>query len=108
MEEKTYTKEEIKTLITTRRAWTERAILALYRYQTLDEQRTLQTQHDNRVGFNGFDSPFLSELAQRLLRKQHLTDKQLHAAQKMVGKYAGQLLRLTKEIVVMQSDQDGR
>lgn len=82
--------------------------MALYRYQTLDEQKTMQTQHNNRVDFNGIDSPFLSELAQRLLRKQHLTDRQLHIAQRIIGKYAGQLLKFTKEIVAIQVPQDGK
>ena len=94
-----FTKEQIKNNITTIPKWTERAILALYRCQTSEEQVTQETREENSVGFNGVDAKFLSSLAQQLLNGYSLSPKQLTYAQKAIGKYAGQLYRIqtTKE-----------
>lgn len=91
-----YTEIEIRARITTNPKWTERAILAIYEYQTDVEQVRKETVENNGVGFNGLDAPFLSSLAQWLQKGHHLTVRQLTPAQKMIGKYAGQLKRIAK------------
>jgi hypothetical protein len=91
-----YTETEIRARITTNPRWTERAILAVYEYQTDVEQVKKETVENNGVGFNGLDAPFLSSLAQWLQKGHHLTERQLKPAQKMIGKYAGQLKRIAR------------
>lgn len=94
MAEKVWTKEEIHQLITTDARWTTRAICALYDYQTDDEVETRSTKHHNQVGFNGIDAGFLTDLALQAQSGRTLSEKQIRAAQRIIGKYAGQLLRI--------------
>lgn len=89
-----YTLEEIRINITTNRRWTERAIVVIYRYQTSAEQRRQETIEHNGVGFNGVDASFMSSLAQQIISGRSLTERQLVVAQRKIGKYAGQLLRI--------------
>lgn len=87
-----YTLAQIKEKITTNPQWTERAILALYRLQTSEEQHNQQTVENNKRGFNGVDAPILSSFASWMRGgTRHLTAKQLTIAQKRIGKYAAQL-----------------
>ena len=90
----TYTKELLREKITTDQRWTERAIVALFKAQTPDEQYLGETKENNGVGFNGTDAEFLSSLAGWILQGRSLTPKQLVIAQRKVAKYAGQLARL--------------
>ena len=83
--------EDIRTNISTKPAWAERAILAIHRYQTSTEQRYHETTELNGVGFNGVDAYILSSLADQLMRGRHLTEKQLAIAYRKLPKYAKQL-----------------
>lgn len=92
-----YTIEIVKEKLSTNRLWIERAIVALYNRQTEDEKEGRFTAEDNGVGFNAFDSPFLSNLAEWLIAGKnngHLTNNQLDVAKKKMPKYAKQILSL--------------
>ena len=89
-----YTKTMIQTKLNENQHWLERAILALYKRQTADEQERERTRHRNRIGFNSCDAPFLTSLAKWLLSGRHLTEKQCYKARIKVAKYAGQLARI--------------
>ena len=89
--------EEIKEKVATDSRWTERAILALYQRQTLDEQSTKETESHNGVGFNSIDAFILTDFAKWLIAGRHLTVKQLAVAQKKLPKYSKQLLDISKE-----------
>lgn len=82
---------KIKEKVATVQQWTERAILAIYKLQTVDEQAVGHTKVHNAVGFSGPDSELLTSFAQGIERYGHLTPKQLFIAQKKMPKYAGQL-----------------
>lgn len=88
--------KHVQEKIRTDRKWAERALKALYRCQTVEEQNTEETIERNGVGFNANDAPFLSSLAQSLEHYPHLTERQLKAAQKLLPKYARQLLDMQK------------
>lgn len=92
-----YTKEQILDMIDTRDAAVVRGVLAIYKYQTEDEKRDEFTKHNNGVGFNGPDSPFLSSLAQQYQRKGYWSEKQLYCARKRIRKYAGQLVKIANK-----------
>jgi len=87
----TYTREEIREKITTNPQWTERAIVALYKKQTDQEQINGQTIEHNGMGFNGLDAEILTSFALWIGKGRHLTPKQLQVAQKKLSKYATQL-----------------
>ena len=96
MGNKELTTEYIKKMVTTDRSWTERAVAVIYEFQTADEQRTGETKHNNKVGFSGPDAYIMSEFARWLISGRHLSQKQLALAQKRIGKYAGQLLKIAR------------
>lgn len=68
-----------------------KALVALYRRQTADEQAAGNTVYQNDVGFNGADAGFCSSVAQQLLAGRPLTDKQLAVLQRILPKYYRQL-----------------
>jgi len=47
--------------------WVIKALLAVYQRQTADEQETLETRHDNGVGFNGPDAHRMSRYAEEVM-----------------------------------------
>lgn len=91
---KKWTKEMAKELLQNDPKAVIRGIVAIYRYQTADEQMSKATFHHNGVGFNGTDDRFLSSLAQQLLDGRTLSEKQFLAGKKAMQKYAGQLARI--------------
>jgi hypothetical protein len=93
----TWTKDEIATLLMTRDAAVERALLHLHAHQLSDEQVGRFTKHDNKVGFNKMDAGFGSRLAEWLESGKKFSPKQSAAARKLVMKYAGQLARFATE-----------
>lgn len=94
---RTWTEEEIKTLVQTNDKVLYGALLKLYGEQTADEQAAGSTKHYNKRGFNGADSRFLSSVARFLKRKGYLTDKQKYCVRKKLIKYNKQLTRLANE-----------
>ena len=94
IESRVWTEEEIRTYIQTNDKVLYGAIKKLYDEQTIDEKVVGKTRHCNNVGFNGTDSKFMSSVAEFLIRKGYLTEKQKFAARKRMVKYTKQLTRL--------------
>lgn len=97
-----YTMEQIKQNITSDRNWAERAIVRLYQEQTAAEQSMMETTVKNGVGFNALDAEILSSFAEQVMthharrdNNHRLSEKQFAIAFKKLGKYAGQLYRLS-------------
>ena len=98
--------EMIREKLATDNRWLVRGIVAIYERQTFDEQQSLQTSHDNGVGFNGVDANIMSSFAQQIQRWEKmdptrrypnpLSDKQLAIARKKMGKYAKQLAAIAE------------
>jgi hypothetical protein len=84
-----------------------RALQALYARQTADEQATLNTSHRNGMGFNGFDAPLLSDIAQKSQRYGGLTPKQTALVAKKLRRYAGQLAAIAAEKSRGEEDTTG-
>lgn len=93
-QKKQWTQEEIKSFIQTNDKCLYGALKKLYAEQTADEQRSGNTKERNNRGFNGTDSKFLTSVAQFLIKRGFLTDKQKVVTRKKLMKYAGQLTRL--------------
>lgn len=74
----------------------ELALLRIYERQTLDEQTSHTTKHDNARGFGAFDAEFGTSMAKGLLKYGHLTPKQIGFARKMCLRYWRQLVECAK------------
>lgn len=94
MAKREYTVEEIRDKLTHNTVWVHRAMVALYKCQTEDEQMSDTTKHRNGMGFTAFDAKILSSFARQIDRGRPLTGKQLAIASKKVTKYAKQLHRI--------------
>lgn len=95
MEEKrVWTEEEIKELVQTNDTVLYGALKKLYACQTADEQSSKETKEHNGVGFNGFDAEFLSSVAEFLLKRGFLTEKQKMYTRRKLVKYNKQLTKL--------------
>jgi len=92
--QKKWTKAEINEKIISDQRWLERAILAVYNFQTREEKDREATVEDNGVGFNAFDAPYLSSLAEWLTDGRRLTDKQAAVARPIMLKYTWQLAKI--------------
>lgn len=88
---KTWTPDEIKTLIATNDKAVTRALLALLDRQTADEQAAQVTSHSNGMGFTGVDAEILTSFAQQVQRGRTLSVKQMEIARRKLVKYAKQL-----------------
>ena len=91
---KTWTKDEMKDILTNHDDQLCKAVVKIWEYQTADEQRVGETKEHNGVGFNGLDANILSSFAEFYKRTGFLTPKQIVIARKKMMKYAGQLCRI--------------
>lgn len=89
-----HTPESIKDLLSKNDRAVERAILAIYGRQTLDEQAMGDTRHYNGIGFSGAHANLGSYLARWLLKGNHLTGKHLDKARHMSMHYSRQLAEI--------------
>ena len=93
-----YSKEEIKTKLSTDVRWMERGVIVLYNRQTEDEKQEGVTTVYNSIGFNGTDSRYLSWVGEWLLKSpyNHLNEKHRLKVGRMLPKYWRQI----QEIIV--------
>ena len=89
-----WTQEEMKQYLETNDQVLYGALKALYDCQTVDEKSDQQTKYTNKVGFNGADSKIMSSLAEFLIRRGYLTDKQKVLVRKKIAKYLRQVTNL--------------
>lgn len=66
------------------------ALMTLYDNQTQEEQEVGYTGHNNGIGFNMMDAPFMSSIAKFYMNNGFITDKQIKAARNVVKKYSRQ------------------
>ncbi len=84
--------KQLKAKLATDEVWAQHGLLAVFRNQTFDEQRTESVNRYNNVGFVGVDAKFLSSLAKQLKYKGSLSVKQNQYLKKQMPKYARQIL----------------
>jgi hypothetical protein len=82
----------IAVLLRTNDNAVERAIVRLYKRQTLDERRDTTTRHLNRIGFSASDAKRGSRFARWVLQGKRLTGWHLEQAREMALKYRRQLV----------------
>lgn len=86
-----WTQSQIRLKLIENDQWLIRGILAIYNFQTAEEQAAETTLKHNGVGFNGVDAPILSSFAKQYKTKGYLSPKQLAKAREKMMKYVGQL-----------------
>jgi len=84
-------------LLATNNLAVERAIVAIYKRQTLDEQNSETTIHTNGVGFSGADVRNGTYYAKWILSGKRLNGKFLDKARVMAHKYMKQLVAIAHE-----------
>ncbi|MBU2249446.1 MAG: DEAD/DEAH box helicase, partial [Gammaproteobacteria bacterium] len=92
--ERPATYDDLAELINTSTEWTVGALLRLYHFQTVDEQASHSTNHQNDFGFNSFDAGILTDISQYYLTKGYLSDRQIIFVRKAIKKYINQLLNI--------------
>jgi len=90
-------KEFVKDKLSTDQLWALRALLRIFEFQTLDEQKSKDTIDHNGVGFTGTDGRILTSLAQQFKKKKYLSDKQMDIVFKKMPKYWGQIVKVSDE-----------
>ena len=90
-------KSKIRNLLETNNKAVERAILAIYHRQTLEEQFTQTTKRLNGVGFSASHARIGTYYARYVLKGNQLNGKHLELARKVALRYTGQLLKIATE-----------
>jgi hypothetical protein len=73
--------------------WAQRALLAIFRNQTSDEQVSANVTHYNQMGFRCMDSIILTSFANQLQTRGSLSPKQMSIVFRLMPKYARQLMK---------------
>jgi hypothetical protein len=73
--------------------WAQRALLAIFRNQTADEQINADVKHHNQMGFRCMDSIILTSFANQLQTRGSLSPKQMSIVFRLMPKYARQLMK---------------
>ena len=90
------TKTKIIALLASNPRAVERALVALYHRQTVDEQRTSTTKESNGVGFNARDAEYATYLARWVMSGKRLTGVHLVRGRRIATYYARQLAEMSE------------
>jgi len=96
-----HTKDSILKLLETNDRAVERAVVAIFNYQTASEQNAEHTLDHNGVGFSGAHGEIGASMAKQYLKRGFLTPKQIdywkrstNSGRMRIGMYAGQLAKI--------------
>lgn len=92
-----HTRASIQALLRSNNHAVERAIVALYRRQTEDEQNSRDTFHANGRGFNMHHAKKGTQAAKMILAGTHLTGSWLFNSRQIALYYTRQLLEIAQE-----------
>jgi hypothetical protein len=84
--------EVLREQLLTNDRWAVRGLIAIYGYQTAQEQARGETSVKNRVGFSAYDAQTMTALAQQVIGGRQLTTVQLRLLRPRIARYAKQLL----------------
>ena len=73
--------------------WAIRALLAIFRNQTEDEQDKATVRDHNEMGFRCMDAEILTSFARQVHNRRTLSEKQMRVVHKLMPKYARQLMK---------------
>ena len=84
-------REKIQELLLSSNKAVVRAVVAIYRRQTMDEQSSEQTKQRNYQGFCANDAPLMSMYAKQILQYGGLSPQQVKIARERIIRYTRQL-----------------
>ena len=85
-------KNEIKNKLATNAAWSLKALVKIYEFQTADEKAAGVTNKFNGVGFSGIDAGILSSFAVQVNSGRNLSAKQMSIVFKKMPRYWKQIM----------------
>jgi hypothetical protein len=97
--------EALKQKLATDTRWAKRALLAIYKNQTADEQIGADVVYHNQMGFRCMDAMILTSLANQLKQRGTLSEKQMRIVFKLMPVYARQLIKFYGSEKIEQSLQ---
>lgn len=80
--------------------WAQRALLAIFKNQTADEQMEGTVNKNNNMGFRCVDSHLLTSFASQLKTRGFLSPKQMVYVHKKMPVYARQLMKFYGDAIV--------
>ena len=89
-----YQKEDILGLLDRNPLAVERALIAIYKRQTHEEQQADRTKAHNKVGFSSVHARYGSYLAKWLMSGRHLSNKHVDRARTLAKHYWRQLAEI--------------
>lgn len=92
-----HTIESIRDLLSNSDRAVVKAMFAIQKRQTADEQAGHLTRHTNGIGWSKFDAPWMADMIAKYNRWGSLTPKQLAVTRNKVKRYARQLLEIALE-----------
>jgi hypothetical protein len=95
--ENVWTKDKIIAGLDANDEWVRSAVLRVYRLQTAEEQQFHVAAKHNGVGFSKTDAEFMSNIAERIIHRGVLSEKQMGAARRAIKKYWRQLLKAAED-----------
>lgn len=81
---------DLLDLIKVNPEYTIAALIKVYKNQTANEQYIKNASELNNIGFNAFDAPAMSSIAEKYLDTKTITKNQLNYVQKVITKYRKQ------------------
>jgi hypothetical protein len=100
-----WTPDTIKALLDRSDKAVERAVVAIYERQTVDEQDAGETRHRNHRGFASCHAHLGSYYARWIESGRHLDGKHLEKARRMMRWYTGQLLEIAAQRSTARSEE---
>jgi len=89
------TKGFIRHMIKTNVKWALRALVVIYNQQDSDEKMFSSSNKHNGRGFGKVDASLLSTIAERYIRTNNISARDIVTVQNKVSKYAGQIYDLS-------------
>lgn len=91
------TRDYVKKQLATNNLWATTALLKIFNFQTLEEQKYEVTKQNNGIGFTGVDAEILSSFAKQFSTKKYLSEKQMRILFKRMPKYWMQIIKISDE-----------
>lgn len=92
-----YIRSELSTNIN----WAKKACLLIFEKQTSHEKATYKSTENNKVGFDKFNAPRLTLIANKLKRNSKLTEEQDHLLLEIMPNYAQQMYDLMDKVKLL-------
>lgn len=74
----------------------KRAIVLIYKRQTLDERQEKETKHENNIGFSKVDALCLGQIAEKIINNKELSNGEIAMSKNKMKKYWKQLMEISK------------